>query len=127
MQHTLCTKFPKDPLVSAALHLHAVVRFVGDEGETETSVFFLKEPLGGCFARGAPYWLPQRKHTYRHSRRRKDGWREIELGLFSNDRGEDYDEVMMQLMEVDSGHERAGLVLEGIEVRPKEKVANRAA
>ncbi|PIA36202.1 hypothetical protein AQUCO_03400249v1 [Aquilegia coerulea] len=49
---------------------------------------------------------------------RKDGWMEIELGEFYNDKGED-GEVEMGLSEIKSGHWKAGLIVQGIELRPK--------
>ncbi|OVA13423.1 F-box domain [Macleaya cordata] len=49
---------------------------------------------------------------------RKDGWMEIELGEFFIDDG-DEGEVKMSLMEVEGEHLKGGLIVEGIEVRPK--------
>ncbi|KAI5424492.1 hypothetical protein KIW84_030610, partial [Lathyrus oleraceus] len=47
---------------------------------------------------------------------REDGWMEIEIGEFFS--GEDDEEIQMSVAEV--GHQlKGGLVLEGIEVRPK--------
>ncbi|XP_022746686.1 F-box protein PP2-B15-like [Durio zibethinus] len=48
---------------------------------------------------------------------REDGWMEIELGQFFT--GENDEEVKMSLMEVKGCHLKGGLVIEGIEVRPK--------
>ncbi|GAV67823.1 PP2 domain-containing protein [Cephalotus follicularis] len=48
---------------------------------------------------------------------REDGWMEIELGEFFS--GEDDEEVKMSLMEVKGYQLKGGLVIEGIEVRPK--------
>lgn len=48
---------------------------------------------------------------------RGDGWMELELGDFFN--GEDDVEVTMSLREVKGHHLKGGLVVEGIEVRPK--------
>ncbi|KAL7205326.1 hypothetical protein ACSBR2_018303 [Camellia fascicularis] len=48
---------------------------------------------------------------------RKDGWMEIELGEFFS--GEKDEEVKMSLMEVKGYQLKAGLIIEGIEVRPK--------
>ena len=50
-------------------------------------------------------------------RERKDGWMEIELGEFFN--GDDDQEVKMSFKEVKSYHLKGGLIVEGIEVRPK--------
>ncbi|KAF5206045.1 F-box protein pp2-b15 [Thalictrum thalictroides] len=49
---------------------------------------------------------------------RKDGWMEIELGEFFIDNG-DEGEVKMSLMEIKGSHLKGGLIVEGIEVRPK--------
>ncbi|XP_011023725.1 PREDICTED: F-box protein PP2-B15-like [Populus euphratica] len=48
---------------------------------------------------------------------RDDGWLEIELGEFFS--GENDEEVKMSLMEVKGHHLKGGLIIEGIEVRPK--------
>ncbi|KAJ6380337.1 hypothetical protein OIU76_016908 [Salix suchowensis] len=48
---------------------------------------------------------------------RDDGWLELELGEFFN--GGNDDEVKMSLMEVKGHHLKGGLIIEGIEVRPK--------
>ncbi|KAB1202155.1 F-box protein PP2-B15 [Morella rubra] len=48
---------------------------------------------------------------------REDGWLEIELGEFFS--GEDSEEVKMSLLEVKGYQLKGGLVIEGIEVRPK--------
>ncbi|XP_041020355.1 F-box protein PP2-B15-like [Juglans microcarpa x Juglans regia] len=52
-------------------------------------------------------------------RERDDGWMEIELGEFFS--GEDSEEVKMSLMEVKGYQLKGGLVIEGIEVRPKDQ------
>ncbi|KAJ3691513.1 hypothetical protein LUZ61_020677 [Rhynchospora tenuis] len=49
---------------------------------------------------------------------RDDGWLEIEMGEFYNSNGEDGD-VEMSFMEVKGGHWKRGLILHGIEIRPK--------
>ncbi|KAL5701081.1 hypothetical protein ACHQM5_026459 [Ranunculus cassubicifolius] len=49
---------------------------------------------------------------------RNDGWLELELGEFFNHGGGG--EVKMSLMEVKGSHLKGGLVIEGIELRPKE-------
>ncbi|KAK9215637.1 hypothetical protein WN944_007642 [Citrus x changshan-huyou] len=55
----------------------------------------------------------------RFAREREDGWIEIELGSFYNDGG-DGKEVKMCLKEVKGQHLKGGLIVEGIEIRPKE-------
>lgn len=49
---------------------------------------------------------------------REDGWMEIELGSFYNHGGENK-EVEMGLKEVTGEHLKGGLIVEGIEIRPK--------
>lgn len=51
-------------------------------------------------------------------REREDGWLEIELGEFFNGGNGDED-IIMRLMEVKGYHVKGGLVVEGIELRPK--------
>ncbi|KAM7462025.1 hypothetical protein LguiA_030146 [Lonicera macranthoides] len=97
---------------------NTLVRFIGDGVESDTFVVFLKEPVERLIPRGSTYRLP---------RRREDRWMEIELGSFFNGRGDDNGEVMMELMEIELGHNKCGLILEGIEVLPKEKVVNKDA
>lgn len=50
---------------------------------------------------------------------RGDGWMELELGdIFNGDQGDE--EVKMSLREVKGHHLKGGLIIEGIEVRPKD-------
>lgn len=49
---------------------------------------------------------------------RDNGWMEIELGEFYNDEGDDGD-VEMSLREVKALHWKSGLIIQGLEVRPK--------
>ncbi|KAF6147678.1 hypothetical protein GIB67_003009, partial [Kingdonia uniflora] len=51
-------------------------------------------------------------------RQRGGGWMEIEMGSFFNSQGEDGD-VLAILKEVTHNHEKSGLVIQGIEIRPK--------
>lgn len=50
-------------------------------------------------------------------KKRHDGWFEIELGEFGSCDGDD--EVEISLMEVKGNSSKGGLVVEGIEIRPK--------
>ncbi|PWA39588.1 F-box domain, Phloem protein 2-like protein [Artemisia annua] len=56
-------------------------------------------------------------HISRVCHERNDGWLEIELGEFYNE-GFGEKEVKMSLREVDGVHLKAGLLVEGIEIRP---------
>ncbi|KAM7462036.1 hypothetical protein LguiA_030157 [Lonicera macranthoides] len=93
--------------VSPSIHdrigpVKASVRFLGDEVEPEITVVNLKQ----------------------QGNMRTDGWMEIELGEFFSDHG-DGGEVEMQLKETEILNGKYGLIVEGIEVRPKEMVAVR--
>ena len=57
------------------------------------------------------------KGEERVPREREDGWLEIELGEFYSD-GSD-EEVKVSLKEVKGEHLKGGLIVEGIELRPK--------
>uniref|UniRef100_A0A2P2M943 Putative F-box protein PP2-B12 n=1 Tax=Rhizophora mucronata TaxID=61149 RepID=A0A2P2M943_RHIMU len=54
-----------------------------------------------------------------YPKERGDGWLEIELGEFLNEEGEN-EELEMTVSEVKGGDWKCGLILHGIEIRPKE-------
>ncbi|PSR98854.1 F-box protein [Actinidia chinensis var. chinensis] len=60
-----------------------------------------------------------RESEHQYPKVRGDGWMEIELGEYFNKGGED-SEMEMSLMEVNGGDWKSGLVVQGIEIRPKE-------
>ncbi|KAI7747560.1 hypothetical protein M8C21_012072 [Ambrosia artemisiifolia] len=49
---------------------------------------------------------------------REDGWFEVEIGEYFN-KGGDAVEVAMSIMEVKGGNWKSGLIIQGIEIRPK--------
>ncbi|OIT39799.1 PREDICTED: F-box protein PP2-B10-like [Nicotiana attenuata] len=55
----------------------------------------------------------------RYPKQRSDGWMEIELGEFFVKRGQEA-EVEMSLTELKGGNWKSGLIVEGIDIRPKE-------
>ncbi|KAK4353588.1 hypothetical protein RND71_025782 [Anisodus tanguticus] len=64
--------------------------------------------------------LPSESEAHaRYPQQRSDGWIEVELGQFFVKRGQDA-ELEMSLTEVKGGNWKSGLVVEGIEIRPKE-------
>nr|DAD23888.1 TPA_asm: hypothetical protein HUJ06_025351 [Nelumbo nucifera] len=67
-----------------------------------------------------PVRLPQEMLEGQHPQERGDGWLEVEMGEFYTGRGED-GEVKLSVMEVKSGHWKYGLIIQGIELKPKEK------
>lgn len=56
-----------------------------------------------------------------HLHVRADGWFEVVMGEFFNESGSE-DEVVMNLLEIAGGHWKSGLVVEGIELRPKKMI-----
>ncbi|KAG5531263.1 hypothetical protein RHGRI_026018 [Rhododendron griersonianum] len=94
-----------------SLPVKASVRFVkeGEDGyeDDNSSIVFLTLQTLGNLDRGQNGRLPQM---------REEGWMEIELGEFYNDEGDD-GEVEVRLREISDW--KSGLIVEGIEVRPK--------
>ncbi|KAM7526654.1 hypothetical protein LguiA_016556 [Lonicera macranthoides] len=62
-----------------------------------------------------------RRDEGQYPKRRGDGWLEVELGEYvSNSKnGEENAELEMSVMEVRGGNWKSGLIVEGIEIRPK--------
>ncbi|PIN01477.1 hypothetical protein CDL12_26011 [Handroanthus impetiginosus] len=54
-----------------------------------------------------------------YPKKRDDGWMEVELGEYFVKEGEDGD-LEMSLMEVKAGNWKSGIIIQGIEIRPKE-------
>ncbi|XP_058002934.1 putative F-box protein PP2-B12 [Hevea brasiliensis] len=59
------------------------------------------------------------KNNGQYPQKREDGWLEMELGQFFNKDGEE-GELEMSIMEVKGGDCKGGLIVLGIEIRPKE-------
>ncbi|XP_010264074.1 PREDICTED: putative F-box protein PP2-B12 [Nelumbo nucifera] len=103
------------------------VSFIGDGvGEVENHNVYLDEywpSYDPWYPFLSPTVLPPpaslRQPEGQSPREREDGWMEIEMGEFFNDQGDD-GEVQMCLMEVKGGHWKSGLIVEGIELRPKQ-------
>ncbi|GMH11398.1 hypothetical protein Nepgr_013239 [Nepenthes gracilis] len=53
-----------------------------------------------------------------HSKQRSDGWLEMKIGEFFT-QNEDDAEVEMSMLETEAGNWKGGLIVEGIEIRPK--------
>ncbi|XP_019250067.1 PREDICTED: F-box protein PP2-B15-like [Nicotiana attenuata] len=97
---------------------------VGDEEFVNTAYLrnprSKKEQLESLFYRNRMEILKSRVNKGEEGlpREREDGWLEIKLGEFFNGRNGDED-IIMRLMEVKGYHVKGGLVIEGIELRPK--------
>ncbi|KAI9196416.1 hypothetical protein LWI28_023751 [Acer negundo] len=61
---------------------------------------------------------PSRNSLPRPYQRRGDGWMEIEMGEFFNEHGDD-GVVVCSLFDFDGFRTKGGLIVEGIEIRPK--------
>ncbi|EOY05346.1 F-box family protein [Theobroma cacao] len=77
------------------------VKFEEEEGGV-TSIVFLDPPFA----------------TREQSQHRENGWMEIKMGEFYNEQGDD-GTVVCSLWEVDNFTSKHGLIIEGIELRPK--------
>ncbi|WCJ44659.1 F-box family protein [Euphorbia peplus] len=62
--------------------------------------------------------LERRETRQRFPRVREDGWLEVELGQFFN-REEKNGHLKIKIEEIDRGHWKSGLIVEGIEIRPR--------
>lgn len=94
----------------------ASVRFLHETEqsvEAETSNVCLETPSRRS------NWFGSVQECDRLPKNRMDGWMEIELGEFYNDKGDD-GQVEMMLKETEQLHWKSGLIVEGIELRPKE-------
>ncbi|XP_076914484.1 putative F-box protein PP2-B12 [Bidens hawaiensis] len=55
-------------------------------------------------------------------KQREDGWFEVEIGEYYNKGGDGAEEVEMSVMEVKRGNWKSGLIIQGVEIRPKNGV-----
>ncbi|KAI3445400.1 hypothetical protein Pfo_002065 [Paulownia fortunei] len=97
-------------------------------GELRTNTARLRDPddkkrqLEGLFYRNRVQMMKERvnKGDERAARKREDGWLEMELGEFFVGGHESDEEISMSLMEIKGYQLKGGLIVEGIEVRPKD-------
>ncbi|CAL5364853.1 unnamed protein product [Camellia sinensis] len=110
------------------------VGITGGESETQTvyldpdtghrQQFQILPRPGGMFNRIrtrmlGPFASISRQSDSRYPKARGDGWMEIQLGEYFNKDGED-GELEMSLREVRGGNWKSGLIVHGIDIRPKE-------
>ncbi|XVF30376.1 hypothetical protein REPUB_Repub16aG0052100 [Reevesia pubescens] len=88
------------------------VGLVGTEGSKRTAYL---DAEGG--RRQRYRIVPTRASDDQYPKAREDGWLEIELGEFFNEGCID-GELEMSVWEFEVGHWKAGLVIQGIEIRP---------
>lgn len=92
-----------------------LIRFVNRETDLDVED---KSILLHLLRGQAMYRMPAPRQPGQHAITRADGWKEVELGSFFNDRG-DYGVVEARLMEIWRLHGKSGLIVEGIEFRLK--------
>ncbi|CAL5321946.1 hypothetical protein CsSME_00000087 [Camellia sinensis var. sinensis] len=110
------------------------VGITGGESETQTvyldpdtghrQQFQIIPRPGGVFNRIRtrmlrPFASISRQSDSRYPKARGDGWMEIQLGEYFNKDGDD-GELEMSLREVRGGNWKSGLIVHGIDIRPKE-------
>ncbi|XVE81402.1 hypothetical protein DITRI_Ditri15bG0060500 [Diplodiscus trichospermus] len=64
-------------------------------------------------------FLDPPQNVAQQAKKKGDGWMEIEMGEFWNERGDD-GTMECILRETDTGYHKRGLIIEGIELRPKD-------
>ncbi|PIA36261.1 hypothetical protein AQUCO_03400279v1 [Aquilegia coerulea] len=102
---------------------YIVVKFADDSSGLDTypadvSVEFVGGAKNASGRGGTVHLDPKRGSGGQFPSKRGDGWMEIELGGFFNEKGED-GEVEMTLEEIKGNHWKSGLIVQGIEVRPR--------
>ncbi|KAH7521823.1 hypothetical protein FEM48_Zijuj07G0073000 [Ziziphus jujuba var. spinosa] len=90
-----------------------------EENQVEFRVYFEGEGDVNGHGGSRSVFLDPLEDEQQLCRDRGDGWIEVEMGEFYNDDGEDHRVVVCSLMETDDYRSKSGLVVEGIEFRPK--------
>lgn len=103
--------------------VESIVKFLGAGEEGEVSAVHVVPPKvtqGGAGHNSGHADRQVPKENARLPCKRQDGWMEIQLGEFYNDHSNDNDgEVEAALLETKAQNWKGGLVIEGIEFRPK--------
>ncbi|GKA74571.1 F-box domain, phloem protein 2-like protein, partial [Tanacetum coccineum] len=100
-------------IVGVSLDLQKPTKRMGSYAgrEIDQSIVYLQRPSVHCIQR---YW--QKNGAL--PRKRGDGWKEIKLGEFYSDEGED-GEFVMAFEEIRDEFDTSALIVEGIDLRPK--------
>ncbi|XP_024037503.1 F-box protein At2g02240 [Citrus clementina] len=94
-------------------------------GETQTQTVYLHEERGlrqgyhGLLNRSSSQASTPKENDGYFPKERKDEWLEIELGDFFNEEDVEDGELEMSVLELAGGHWKCGLVIQGIDIRPK--------
>jgi len=70
-----------------------------------------------CFDKSNDEHKPWPKKELMKSEKREDGWIEAEIGDFFNEGG--FDEIDVSIVDITSGNWKCGVIIQGIEFRPK--------
>ena len=94
-----------------------------DAGRRRSSRHQIVPWRGGRFIRSGILCQPPQPRAKdeddERPKERGDGWLEMELGEFFNGGEDDDGEVEMSVLEVKGGNWKGGLIIQGIEIRPK--------
>ncbi|KAL2485445.1 F-box protein PP2-B10 [Abeliophyllum distichum] len=95
----------------------------GLESRSKASVKLVQQSISDVEGGNNTVYLERPTHVQdidgRMPEERRDMWMEIELGEYFNDEGDEGD-IQMQLLETEILGWKRGLIIEGIELRPKE-------
>ncbi|KAL5566772.1 hypothetical protein UlMin_029936 [Ulmus minor] len=108
-------------------HVQTAVGVIGRETSNRA---VLLDSDGGRRQPGMQFWrrnvwldqAEREEYPDNYPKGRADGWLEVELGEFSCNAGQD-GELEMSALETHGGHWKGGLIVQGIEIRPK-KIKN---
>lgn len=92
------------------------------EGEKRQRYQIVPRRVGRFYQRLAHMQRPEaamQEEEVEYPKQRGDGWMEVELGECFVEEGQD-GEMEVSVMEVKGGHWKSGVIIQGIEIRPKE-------
>ncbi|KAK6255148.1 hypothetical protein SCA6_016453, partial [Theobroma cacao] len=106
---------PKTAYVAYLVYKFATSRSGFDKKPVDLHVKLEESDAGRTFR----VFLDPSSNIPQFSRERGDGWMEVKLGEFFNEHGDD-GKAVCRLREVDNSTAKKGLIIEGIDIRPKD-------
>ncbi|XP_022723035.1 putative F-box protein PP2-B12 isoform X2 [Durio zibethinus] len=106
---------PKTTYVAYLVYKFATPRYGFEKKPVDLHVELEQSDAGRTFR----VFLDPSENIPQFSRERGDGWMEVKLGEFFNEHGDD-GKAICSLREVDNYIPKKGLIVEGIDIRPKD-------
>lgn len=106
---------PKTTYVAYLVYKFATPRYGFEKKPVDLHVELEESDVGRTFR----VFLDPSANIPQFSRERGDGWMEVKLGEFFNEHGDD-GKAICSLREVDNYTPKKGIIIEGIDIRPKD-------